>query len=453
MPRRMQATANEESVRSRAGAVADPRAPSLPAALAPLFAVALLLAPHVAAQQPTYDQLRAWCYAATATDSQTIQGCTAVIARQGEPIAEVASAYNNRGAAYAGQRKFDLALQDYDQAIVLQPKYASALKNRGEIYLGRGQYDLALRDFERAIAAEPDFKGAIEARRRTQELKRQAGSSDYDRLASWCFAPASTPEEKLRGCSAVIDRPTVSAQDRSSAYNNRGGAQADLGRYELAIPDYDKALGLNPANANAWYNRCVGHNARKQYEFAERDCSEAIRLKPDFSNAYAVRGDTHLGRRDVERALQDYDRAIELVGDNVFALIKRCRAKAIVDRFDNALADCNHAGKLIADTTRNPLWLGSIGFLTLKREDAARRHVHRYDWLFGVESPEPTYDVALRYFDQALRLRARDPWSLYGRGIARRRQGDIRAGNDDLAAASNQDDSIAATMEHYGLRP
>ena len=45
-------------------------------------------------------------------------------------------------------------------------------------------------------------------------------------------------------------------------------ALADLGRYNDAIGDYDKTLGIDPANADAWYLKGTALFALSGYEDA-----------------------------------------------------------------------------------------------------------------------------------------------------------------------------------------
>ena len=49
----------------------------------------------------------------------------------------------------AGQ--YQRAIQDYDKAIRLNPKYADAYNNRGAAYSGLGQYQRAMQDYDKAI--------------------------------------------------------------------------------------------------------------------------------------------------------------------------------------------------------------------------------------------------------------------------------------------------------------
>src|ERR1035437_445783 len=61
-----------------------------------------------------------------------IGACTATIQSgrwQGKNLAMV---FNNRGIAYKNKGQYDRAIQDYDQAIKLNPNDADAIKNRAE---------------------------------------------------------------------------------------------------------------------------------------------------------------------------------------------------------------------------------------------------------------------------------------------------------------------------------
>lgn len=50
----------------------------------------------------------------------------------------------------------DRALQNYDQAIALDPNYAIAYVNRAVVHAQQGNYDRAIRDLDQAIALDPN---------------------------------------------------------------------------------------------------------------------------------------------------------------------------------------------------------------------------------------------------------------------------------------------------------
>ena len=64
--------------------------------------------------------------------------------------------YYRRGWYADKAGRWDEAIEDYNMAITIEPKYAYALLCRGQLYHFQGKEDLARADFERTIAIETD---------------------------------------------------------------------------------------------------------------------------------------------------------------------------------------------------------------------------------------------------------------------------------------------------------
>jgi lipoprotein NlpI len=62
-------------------------------------------------------------------------------------------------------------------------------------------------------------------------------------------------------------------------------------------------------------------------------------------------------------------------------------------------------------------------------------------------------DAAIAQYDIALKLRPDAPYSLYGRGLALIRKGEVRAGQDDLAKARRADSKVDEVFRGIGLQP
>src|SRR4051812_7421179 len=109
----------------------------------------------LSAQAQSFDQLSKWCYY-DATDDQRIQGCNAVVASKRVTGADLAAAFYNRGLAYDNKGQYDRAIEDYDQAIKLNPNDADVFVNRGNAYARKGQNDRAIQDFDQALKLDPN---------------------------------------------------------------------------------------------------------------------------------------------------------------------------------------------------------------------------------------------------------------------------------------------------------
>jgi len=59
---------------------------------------------------------------------------------------------------------------------------------------------------------------------------------------------------------------------------NRGNAYDEKGSLAVAIADYDRALGIDPNYADAYFNRGVALRRHKRIVEAKSDFQEACRL-------------------------------------------------------------------------------------------------------------------------------------------------------------------------------
>ena len=87
-----------------------------------------------------------------------IGGCTAVIRSGQYSGRNLGTAYNNRGIAYADLGEYRQAIEDYDQALRLDPDLANAYYNRGNANSVLGEhpeYPTRMDDLLRALGADP----------------------------------------------------------------------------------------------------------------------------------------------------------------------------------------------------------------------------------------------------------------------------------------------------------
>ncbi len=67
-----------------------------------------------------------------------------------------ATAWNYRGNALSGLKRYAEALRDYDQAVFLKPDYHAAWFNRGAMLTEMAAYGNAITSYDRAIQHKPD---------------------------------------------------------------------------------------------------------------------------------------------------------------------------------------------------------------------------------------------------------------------------------------------------------
>jgi len=68
--------------------------------------------------------------------------------------------YLDRARAFVNFGKFDFAIADYTQTLVIDPSNADAYIARAEVFRDRGEYDRAIEDCNEAVRVQPnDFRG------------------------------------------------------------------------------------------------------------------------------------------------------------------------------------------------------------------------------------------------------------------------------------------------------
>ena len=147
--------------------------------------------------------------------------------------------------------------------------------------------------------------------------------------------------------------PRSSTADRregpASPYQLRGDAYAKIGKYDLAIAEYDQAIRDNAQLAAAFHNRGNAHHANGAQDLAIIDYGEAIRLRPDYPSAFNNRGNARLDQGQYARAISDFDEAIRQRPDFALAFSNRGFAHFREGDYERAIEDFSAALKLKPD--------------------------------------------------------------------------------------------------------
>jgi tetratricopeptide (TPR) repeat protein len=159
------------------------------------------------------------------TPDVPIEGCTAVIKTGEQILRRLAAAYNNRGVAYRLKANYAQAIDDFNEAIRLEPGNASAFNNRGVAYRNMGDLDRAVADYDQAILIKPDY---------------------------------------------------------AAAFYNRALALTDKKEFAKAISDFTAALRVDPKNPTVLYRLGATLVKNGDVEAGNANVAEAKAIKPDI---------------------------------------------------------------------------------------------------------------------------------------------------------------------------
>lgn len=132
--------------------------------------------------------------------------------------------------------------------------------------------------------------------------------------------------------------------DVALALNNRGNYYGkELGQVDKALPDYERAIAVNPGYAKAYCNRGIVYSIKGQFDKAIPDYNKAIELEKDYYEAISNRGIVFAQMNRFEDAIKDFDHALSLQDEDATMYHNRGTTLLQMKQFDRALQDFNTA--------------------------------------------------------------------------------------------------------------
>ncbi|WP_238845516.1 tetratricopeptide repeat protein [Nostoc edaphicum] len=280
-----------------------------------------------------------------------------------------------RGETYRLMKRYPEALQDFDRAIELDPKYDWAIACRGQTYHKMKCYREALQDFDRAIELNSKFDWAIAHRARTYHRMKfyREALQDFDRAIE---------------LNPKFDWAIVL---RAQTYHR-------MKFYREALQDFDRAIELNPKFDWAIAHRARTYHRMKFYREALQDFDRAIELNPKFDWAIVLRAQTYQSMERYPEALKDFDRAIELNPKYDWAIVHRGQTYLMLKLYNEALADFNRAINLDSDSNWK-LYNRALAYLALNQADKARA-----DLLLAIKLAKEDYEKDAKDWNNAFNL-------------------------------------------------
>lgn len=182
-------------------------------------------------------------------------------------------AYYRRAIARYDQGDKQGAIADYNEAIRLNPNNAIAYYNRGVALYNLRNYQQAIADFNQYLNFVPNDISGYYARGVTYRNLKDG-----------------------RGMFADFDQIVHLAPNNAKAFFNRALARATLSDRQGTVYDFTEAIRLNPNYTEAYINRALVLRRLGQREAAIQDLNIALQIQPDNGTAYYHRG---LFRRDL----------------------------------------------------------------------------------------------------------------------------------------------------------
>ena len=198
--------------------------------------------------------------------------------------------------AFKGQtlllsREIDLAIEQFDIALKINPELSVAYCSRAAVYIILGEKEKALSDSDRAIELNPDYVDAY--------IRRATAYMSLNRYS-----------KVIADCEAALKL----SPDHYQASLFKAFANLSLENFDEALTQYDKVISIDDKSVEAYFDRGETKIQLNDLQGAIEDFSKVIRLNPNVERCegvYQRRGDAKYLLGDFVNAIKDYDKAIQ----------------------------------------------------------------------------------------------------------------------------------------------
>ena len=203
------------------------------------------------------------------------------------------------------------SIDEYSAKIEQNNKNADYYFGRGIDFMLVQDFAEALNNFNQAIDIDPSYTLAYFNRAVVQfkQIKYEQSNTVQDELAE-------AMSIQFGSANNTISTPPALKNPDSRTHN-----------YEQVLRDYNTVIQQDPSFAFAYFNRANLRCLQRDYNAAILDYNEAIRRDAEFAEAYFNRGLTRMSQGDSTRGIADLSKAGELGIINAYNIIKRMTSR------------------------------------------------------------------------------------------------------------------------------
>jgi tetratricopeptide (TPR) repeat protein len=256
-------------------------------------------------------------------------------------------------------------------------------------------------------------------------------------------AAASQSQGDLTGAFADLDQAVTLDPANAQAVYQRGLLHESQSDWVPAISDLTQAIRLDPKMATAFSSRAFARQAQGDADGALADYGQALSLDPKLSTAWYNEGLIKVQKSDLDGGIAAYDQAIDLDPRMAVAYYNRGNAKNDEGNVEGAIADYTQAVTL---DPSNALAFCNRGFARQSKGDLSGA-LADYGQAIAldpgmavayynrgvIEEQQGNLDGAIADGSRAIDLDGKNVHAYCNRGLARYGKGDFADAAADLA--------------------
>lgn len=326
--------------------------------------------------------------------------------------------YYFNGLSYEQKNNLPKALLNYNLSLSIKHNFIEALFNRALAYFKLEKYEMAISDFEQLLLlpiAETEavyFRGIKYGAEDSktgfnQVISMTNKEADIYNYIGLCYYNLELHEQsRLNYSEAIMRNP-----DDDNIHVNAGLNFLDMGNPDSARIHFEKALIINPNNTLAELNLSLCHSESANDQIVK--LNELIDKNKDFPMAYAQRAYQYYLIGNYESAINDYGAAIMLDPEDPDYYLERGMLYLRINEVDQAIVDFKLALELNSQDYK--IWYNLANAYFLEEE----------------------YQTSLEYYSQAIHLNPERAELYYNRSLAYYYLDESEKACDDMAKSQS----------------
>jgi len=223
-------------------------------------------------------------------------------------------------------KKFEEALEAYDEAIATDPTCMTFLLNKAAVYFTQKKYDNCIEKCKQAIEVGKENMAPFEDRAKAYtrcakayQKKRELGQAIEMCKAAQLESYSKDTQRLLKSLELEKKkRDTLDYQDSDKAEEakQRGNSFFREKKFPQAIAEYEEAVKRAPKDAAIRNNLSAALTKIMDFNGAKTQIEKALELDPNYTKAWARKGDIEYAFKEYHKALESYKKGLELEPEN-----------------------------------------------------------------------------------------------------------------------------------------
>jgi len=223
-------------------------------------------------------------------------------------------------------KKFDEALEAYDEAFVIDSTCMTFLLNKAAVYFAQKKYDDCIEECNKSLVVGKENMASFEDRAKALSRCAKAYQKKKDLAKAIEMCKSAQLESYSKDTQRLLKsmelekkkKDKLDYQDKAKAQEakQRGNDFFREKKFPEAIEEYEDAVKRAPNDAAIRNNLSAALTKIMDFNGAKAQVEKALELDPKYTKAWGRKGDIEMAFKEYHKAMESYKKGLEIDPQN-----------------------------------------------------------------------------------------------------------------------------------------